>query len=456
MRGIHFRILFFLLGMTFFIPKTVKAQELEPELKNLIHQGIQKGFSINAYKIASQQAKIDQKLAKAVFIPKITLNGSFTRLNDDITFDESTNKLLLATQKLLIKEAIGIPFNTPLPSTVPLTEIPSLQDKNILKSSVDLDWILFSGLKATNAIRASKHKEKSMLFLADAEKDKTVLKIIENYDKIALVEASKKVLSASEKYLNEQFFYVKKAIKNGLATPIDRRKVALAQQQLKAKQLEYNHNKALLIQVLQHLTGESIANLKLLHPKLTPILLDSTTTKPRNEIKALEEAEKATWYQAKMEKSNFIPKVALKGHYELLKDDLSIFDPQWYVGIGVKWQILDGFESKLKSQKILLDHQKYHEKKENAKELIQLSINKYKLDLQLAQQQVKIAQNEISLTTATFKMVKKQYVNGLASITDVLNAIREMEQANFDLQKAYFKQRRTAINLSHAKGNLNY
>ena len=446
----------YILGLLLLITNTINAQEIEPELKQLIHKGIHKELSVNTYQIETDKARIDQKLAKSVFIPKITLNGSFTRLDDDIKFDEQTNNLLLATQKLLIKEAIGIPFNTPLPSNVPVQEIPSLQDKNILKSSVDVDWVLFSGLKVTNAIKAAKHKEKSLTFLEKAEKDKTALKIIENYDKLALINASESVLKATEKYLNEQYLFVSKAIKNGLATPIDRRKIELAQQQLISKQMEYKRNKELVLNVLQQETGESLEKLRLLNPKLDLILPNESKTTKRNEIKALEEAEKATLYKAKMEKSNFIPKVALKGHYEILDDDLSIFDPKWYVGVGVKWNVLDGFESKLKSKKILLDRLKYQKKKENAKEMIQLSIVKANLDFKLANQKIKIAKKEISLSEATYKMVKKQYKNGLASISDVLDAVKDLEKANFDLKQAYFNQRRTAFNVLHANGNLNY
>jgi len=180
-------------------------------------------------------------LAKSVFLPKITLNGSYTRLNDDISFDDDTQNLLMATQKLLIKEAAGIPFNAPFPENILLKEPANLQDKNILKSSVDLDWVLFSGFEATNALKAGKHKEASLNYAGMAEKDRIALKIIETYDKLALVNASEEVLSSSEEYLEEQEFFVRKAIENGLATPISRKKIELAQQQLASKQLEFSH-----------------------------------------------------------------------------------------------------------------------------------------------------------------------------------------------------------------------
>lgn len=200
------------------------SQEFDPVLQDLIKKGLDKSQTVNIKSLEAQQAKLDQQLAKSVFIPKVTLNGSYTRLNDDITFDEDTQNLLIATQKLLIKEGAGVPFNAPFPDGIPLKETPNLQDKNILKTSVDVDWVLFSGFEASNAIKASKHKESSLNYLGMAEKDKLALKIIETYDKLALVYASEKVLNTSENYLNEQEHYVRKAIENGLATPIGRKK----------------------------------------------------------------------------------------------------------------------------------------------------------------------------------------------------------------------------------------
>ncbi len=441
--------------LIWFIPIISNAQHLDPVLKTLISMGLDKSHSINIHDLDAKQAVVDQKLAKSVFIPKVTFNGSFTRLNDDITFDDDTQNLLISTQKLLIKEALGIPFNAPFPDNIPLTEVPNLQNKNILKSSVDLDWVLFSGFEVNNAIKASKHKEASLNYLGFAKKDKIALNIIEAYDKLALVYASKQVLTTTKNYLEEQEYYVKKGIENGLATPISRKKIELAQQQLASKELEFTHNTILLIEVLHQLTGESKEQLALLNPKLESFSTsDWSDTSKRNEIKALEEAEQAALYKSKMEKSNFIPKLALKGHYEFIEDDLSLLDPKWFVGVGIKWNAFDGFQSKLKSQKSFIESQKYREQIEEAEEMISLSIIKAQLNFESAIQNTKIVEKEIDLASATYDMVDKQYKNDLASINDVLDALTDLEKANFKLQESYFDQRRALTDLLHAKGIL--
>lgn len=433
------------------------AQQLDPVLQDLIQKGINKNLNITNNRIDAEQANVDQRLAKSVFLPKISLNGSYTRLNDDITFDENTQTLLAATQKLVIKDAIGLPFNSPFPANIPLEEIPNLQNKNILKSSVDLDWVLFSGLEATNALKASKHKESSLNYLGLAEKDKVALQIIETYDKLALVKASQKVLTTSENYLNEQIHYVKKAIENGLTTPISRKKIELAQQQLAAKKLDFEHNSILLVELLHQLTGESKATLKMLDPRLQTFSVGkNSNTEKRNEIKALEEAERATEFQVKMEKSSFIPKVAVKGHYEFIEDDLSLLDPKWFIGAGIKWNLYDGGQSRLKSKKAQLENEKYREKIQDTEEMIALSIIKAELSLESSQQNTTIIEKEIELANDTYEMVNKQYKNNLASINEVLEALTDVEKANFKLQESYFNERRAATDLLHAKGILAY
>lgn len=437
-------------------PLNLMAQQIDPALEILIKKGLEKSRSININQLNSKQARVDQKLAKSVFLPKITLNGSYTRLNDDITFDDDTQNLLIATQQLLIKEATGIPFNAAFPVNIPLQEINNLQDKNILKSSVDIDWVLFSGFEASNAFKAAKHKEASLNYAGMAEKDRIVVNIIETYDKLALINASEQVLSASDDYLRDQEHFVKKAIENGLATPISRKRIELAQQQLAGRQLEFTHNKTLLIEVLQQLTGVEKEILQSLNPGLTALPSNEMAPEKRNEVKTLEEAEKATSYKAKMERNHRIPKLAIKGHYEFLEDDLSLFDPQWYAAVGIKWNLFDGGQSRLKSLKSKLEAEKYREQIEEAEELISLSIVKAELSYEASLQNSRIAQKEIELAEATFELVNKQHKNDLASITEVLDALKDLERANFQLQESYFSQRRAVTTLLYSKGLLNY
>lgn len=452
-----------LLRSLFFVPLftigtfTGFAQDVDPQLQDLIQKGIEKNRTLKINVLNQQQAEQDVKLAKSTFLPKLTLNASYTRLNDDLTFDEETQDLLKATQKLLIKEAAGMPFNMPFPEGIDLREAPNLQDKDIFKSSVDLDWVLFSGLEATHAIKASKHKSQSLKYLGQAEKDKLAMEIVEAYDQLALVYASEKVLNTTEEYLQEQEYYIKKAIKLGLTTPLSRKKIELAKQQLEGKKIEFNNSKTLLIENLNQLTGVEREELRELKPRLIQVKTSlANDTEVRNEIKALEEAEQATIQKSKMLKSNFIPKVAMKGRYEFIERDLSLLDPRWYIGVGVKWNVFDGNQSRIKAKKTQLESLAYREKIEEAQEMIALSIVKAQMDYNAKSQTVQTIQKELEIAEETYQLVNQQYKNNLAAITDVLDALTDVEKSHFKYQEAVFKQRKARNELLHAQGNLQY
>ena len=433
------------------------AQTFDPALNSLIKQAINNDhqIKINDYKI--KQSQIDRQKAYQTFLPKLTLNASYTRLNNDIILDPKLQLLLKGTEKLLIKEAVGIPFNAQLPPTIPIADIAPIQDKNIFKSSADIEWILFSGLEATYALKATRHKEKALNYAGKIEQKKLIRNVVKAYDQLALVLASEKVLQSAENQLKAQEKRVKSAVKNGLAIKIDLKRIDLARQNLNIKKADVQRKKQLIWAKLQQLTGENARLIQDLHPNLKPLIIQKNLIQQASqsaEIKSLEEVVKAKSFQQKMAYSKYIPKIALKGHYEFIDDDLSLLDPKWYIGIGAKWQIFDGLKSYDNARKTKLDEAVYQEKIKETRDLLKLAETNAKLNYQLAQKQIIRHQKAVDLSKETYNLINKEYQNGLVSITEVLDALTRWQTANFNLQKAYFKQRQAAIELLYRKDQL--
>ncbi len=443
-----------LLMSMFFITQKTSAQKFDPALSQLVKQAIDNNhqLKINQYKI--KQNQIDRQKAYKTFLPKLTLNASYTRLNDDIILDPKLQLLLKGTEKLLIKEALGIPFNTPLPPTVPTSDIAPVMDKNIIKSSADLDWVLFSGLEATYAIKATKHKEKALDYAGQIAQKKLIKNIIKAYDQLALVLASEKVLNVTEKQLDAQEKRIKSAVKNGLAIKIDLKRIALARQNLNIKKADVLRQKQLVWEKLHQLTGADKKMIQALKPNLNPLLIQNTLLQQPTqavEIKSLEEVVKAKSFQEKMAYSKYIPKIAIKGHYEFIDDDLSMLDPKWYVGIGAKWQLFDGLKSYDKARQTKLDQAIYQEKIQETKDLLKLAETNAKLNYELSQKQIQRHQQAVDLAQETYELVNKQYQNGLVDITKVLEALSRWQKARFNLKKAVFDQHQAAVELLYRK-----
>ena len=444
-------LLFFSLLMSL----TGQSQLFDEAFSQLLNKAIEKNDTLQLNTIRINQAKLDEQTIRFTYLPRLSTQAMYTRLNADLVFPQNTQTLLMGTQRLLIKEAAGIPFNTALPASVKLQPVPPIQEKNILKLSANTQWLLFSGFKVENGIKAIQHQQKAISFGNDRQKTKLLTELSALYDKLALLKAADAVINRSATVLNEQQRFVLTAIKNGLATPLDRKKIELAVQKLELKKAENESNRIVLVEKLQQLTGEDYTVLQQLHPVLQPLLLVAESQqKERPEILSLNEAITATRFKEKAELGEYLPKLVAFGQYEFREKDLSLLDPKWYAGLRLQWNLFDGFTARNNARKVVLERKSYEVQKKAAGELLQLGRAKARQEWRMANQRVKMVQARETLAAETLDFVTKQYRNGLTTLTEFLTALVELEQAGAELQQAYYDQRRAGLQLLEANGTL--
>jgi outer membrane protein TolC len=434
--------------------QVVFGQRMDNDLKLLINEAFNNShqLKINTYKTA--QVQINRTMAKQTFLPKISNSATYTRLNDDIAFPQDTKTLLLGTQGLLIKEALSLPFNATLPSQVQLKPVPIIQSQNIFKITSGAQWILFSGFKASLSAKATQHQEKGLSFLSQIEKINIAKDIWETYDKLALVNSSEQVIKATDNYLDEQLRFVEEAIKNGLATPLEREKVNLARQKLTLKKIEIQGNKELLIDKLSMVTLQEKTSLALLNPTIAPLFFTDTITVERPELKALNENIQAIALKREIELTEYIPKLAAFGQYEWRKQNLSLFEPRWFAGVRLQWTMFDGLTAKNEARKTVIEKNILLEQKKDAEEKISLAVSKAEVDERTAGQKMITAKQSAALAERIKLLTEKQFKNGLTSIRELLDAVAEQEKAQQDSLTAIFEQRRAVASLLEAKGRL--
>ncbi len=433
----------------------INAQQFDPALQKLVKSAYEKNDTIRLNNIRIQQAQIDERITRNNYLPKLTANATYTRLNDDIIFPPDMQSLLLGTQRLLIKEGAGLPFNSTLPPSVSLTPVPPIQEKNIFKITGNTQWLLFSGFKVENGIKAFRHQQNALSYGTQKQQARLLLEIADLYDKLALLYASDSVIRSSDALLDRQQRYVEGAIKNGLATPIERKKIELARQKLQLRIVENEGNRLTLLERLHQLTGEEFDFLNGLRPILLPMILENDTlVQERSEIRSLDEAILASKFKEKAERSEYIPKLAAFAQYEFRKQDLSLLDPRWYAGLRLQWNIFDGFATRDNARRIALERQAYEVQKESVQDLIQLGKAKAQHELKTANQRISMLNAQIALSADSYEFVAKQYNNGLTTMTELLNALNDLEKARFDIQQAYYDQRRSSMQLLDVNGTL--
>lgn len=444
-------------------------------LREMAIRALEKNETIRNKELASEKASIDKNKAYMAYLPKVNLEAAYTHMNDNIAFPPDLVNLLNGAQALLIKEQLAmgsngaINFHTPHQQVVKpdgttlgnviaqnSKEIPPIQDQNFFKANANAQILLFSGLKVPNTIKAVNHQLASLNLLTQAEIATTLLDLVITYDQYAIIRHTNKTLDQTEKLLREQQRFVEKALSSGLTIAMSRQRIELALEQLNVKKIELATAQKVVAMRLAQLTGLETAQIETLTPELKPwmINVDVVTTEDRPEIKALNEAILATGYKKRAEYSEYIPKLFAFGRYEFYKDNLTLLDPEWYVGIGLRWTIFDGLAARNNAKQIKIDQQMLENQRNQTIEMANIKLEKERLDQQKNILLIENANKQVVLAADVLNLSTKQFEQGLITMNEHLAAITEYEKTCLDQIKAIAAQRASALELLIAGGKL--
>lgn len=185
---------------------------------------------------------------------------------------------------------------------------------------------------------------------------------------------------------------------------------------------------------LAELTGLETAQIETLTPELKPwmVNVDVVTSEDRPEIKALNEAILATGYKKRAEYSEYIPKLFAFGRYEFYKDNLTLLDPEWYVGIGLRWTIFDGLAARNNAKQIKIDQQMLENQRNQTIEMANIKLEKERLDQKKNILLIENANKQVVLAADVLNLSTKQFEQGLITMNEHLAAITEYEKTCLD------------------------
>lgn len=415
--------------------------------KMLITKALEKNYVYKNQTLEIKKDKLEKYKIYQTYIPNVSLNTTFTRLNDDIVFNIPPITL------------DPIRISPTMPAIVlPPKQLPplTLQNKDIWKIDVSANMVLFSGLKAPMMLKAITHKQKADEAMLVKNEASIIKEVSEFYDKLAVIEESIKLLNESKLRLEQETKFANKAFTEGLITSFDLSKIEIAQNDLEAKQIELKSNRKLVISKLYELTGIDKTVLDTIKPVLEPYISMqiSNSVDNRPEVIALKEVIIANKYKNKAAYTSYIPVVYGFYKKELRTDDLSALEPEWYVGVGAKWNIFDGFQNVREIQKSKIDIEIAKNNYENSISMMNLNLEKSVNELELSNQLIVVAAKKRNTAKKNLEIMVKQYEQGLSSITERIIAEIDLQNAELEYCQAIYRQRQAQLNLQEASGTL--
>jgi len=328
------------LGATF-----TNAQELT--LKQAYDVMLSKNGEAKASSFEVKAMEEEHKATKGLRFPTVGVSGTYLHLDEDIAVD-------LNSQRNMIGGLLSIPDPAAVLGDWNLT----LQEKNLGFATADVAMPIFAGGKINAANKASEIKLDLSEIHHKIKEDELTINLINYFFKLKLAKEAVKLRQEVYDVILLHNNQANKFFENGLIPEVETLNAKVALSNANRELLAAKKDVALATTVVQNLIGINTVE------DFSSKFNEPTIVKPLKEfqddmlienqqLKTIEKNHELAEVGVKVENSDYFPKVGVFGKYVLWTDNLPLVDTKWFVGVGVDWELFNGFqrEHKIKASK---------------------------------------------------------------------------------------------------------
>lgn len=448
-----------LFGMFLSISTSLQAQSfVETVLKEPIQRALEQNAEVKMKEMEADQSQMEMEAVQGKRLPQVSVLGGYGFLYSKLSPEFPTHYLPISGAAIL-EDPLVSDFQT-----------------QVFMAGISAQQIIYAGGQVSSGIKALEEKQKAERFLAQAGREEVAKEVITTFDQLMLLEEVDKLLKDSEKRLNKEQQKVIKGIENGLAIPYDRDKLQLAILELEEKKVEAEGNREVLYAKLTYLTGMDKKALQSVIYELNPFLLNQTAESPDNrvELKALEAGKKAKEHVYKGEKGTALPSVFAFGNLSYvdafdsslklrdvpvagdikLKSEHIRMEPAAAVGVGLKWDVFKGGANRKNIKKAEIDLGISETKLKDTREKLELLLHKNRVDFNTAERKVAVANQQVKIAENNLKLASRQFDSGLVDLTERLASENDFYKVNLNYYNQILNQRKAGIELLMATGEL--
>ncbi len=403
-------------------------------LKQAIDIAIKKNHLIKEATETERVATDEYLSTKADLFPKVSANYSYTRLKYD-------------------------PFVVFGPAKVPVGE------RDNYHWDITITQPLFTGL----ALTTKKRMALTGIDLNRAERERTIMDVVKQV-KIAYyrILMARKFLLVADEAVEQLKAHLKDAeslFKQGMIPQNDllRSKVALADAKQKRESARSNldmaissFNTLLSMDINEETDVEDVLSVHPISPDLNRLIDEAITHRP--EIRSLRLALKNADYAIRLAKALYYPEVSLVGRYEQNGDNPTATNNEFTndhnasITLQLRWSIFEWGKKKAEADRAVHEKSSLTYRLRQAEDDIRLEVKDAFLNLNVARQNIKTAEESLSQAKENYRITDLQYKNQIATSTDVIDARTMLTQAETNYYSALYSYLISIAELERATG----
>ena len=367
--------------------------------------------SLKAEENDISRAKLKADSAKSMYLPSVSITGSYTHLSDPINIDTTGLASLLSS----------LPLPLPFPSQIDLSE------QNVFLADLHVLWPLYTGGKIDAAqdiyaAQVSEAKAKEAM-----KKDVEFLKLIKYYYGVVVSESLLATRMEAEKALSLHYINAQKLKEQGQIAHIELLNAEVKLDATRIETAKAKHKFEIASSALASLTHSNAAPSSKLFVNSAIEDEDYYKRETRENyagLKILDAKESQSKALVSIKESQWHPEVMAYGNVNLYKDDSAIMEtlPRWFAGVMVKIDIL---QRKDRSQEIqiaeLLSAKVVHLRAQALEDLGLLVEKTYK-EMLSDYEEFNALNSSVSLAKENYRLRDIAFKEGLSTSVELVDA----------------------------------
>ena len=416
----------------------IQAQTIQLSLKDALNYAIKNNTNIRKAQLATERGKYRTQEVRADALPQLSGTGS-------LSYSPIVGQLVVDT----LVFQMGRPWNSSV---------------GVQLSQQLFNQQVFTGLQAA---RASEDYYSLNEVLTEEQIIEQVsgiyYQILLNREQLAVIDTNIKNTTRIEKTIADQF-------NNGLARKIDldRVKVNLTNLHTQRQQLanavtqQENQLKFYIGMPVKTLIVIPEVQIRDLH--MSAAITDTVNYHGRTEFQILKKQEDLLRLQEKAYKAEYYPSLSLTSSYTYtgMSNRFDLYnsggDAYWYdaasIGLSLRIPIFNGFATRSRVRQAKVDILENQENQRNTIQSLNLANENAKLEISNSMTTVTSQEQNVKLAEEVYNSTQNNYRNGLATLTDLLDAENSLTAAKNSYNQALLNFKVAEIQLLKSNGNI--
>ncbi len=415
-----------------------EAQTVELTLKDALNYAVKNNINVRKARLAIERGRYKTAEVRAQALPQLTGSGSlgYSPIIGQLVVDT-----LIFQMGRAWNSSVGVQFSQQL-----------------------FNQQVFTGLKASQAsedyykLNAELSEEQIIEQVSG-----TYYQILLNRELLTVIDTNIKNTSSIERTITDQY-------RNGLARKIDldRVKVSLTNLRTQLDQLNnaiiQQENQLKYYMGMPVKTEITIPEMQLTNLILNAALTDTVNYSGRTEFQIIKKQEDLLNLQKKAYTAEYYPTLSLTSNYTYTgmsnKFDLykSGGDSYWYdessIGISLRIPIFDGFATRSRVRQAKIDLLENKEDQRNVIQSLNLANENAKIQIKNNLNTINAQKANVKLAEEVYYSTQNNYKNGLATLTDLLDAENSLTDAQNSYNQALLNYKIAEIQLLKSNGNI--